>query len=93
MNTTQTQQPTRSGQFVRDIRTGKLGITTEAPRARKPIIGVMYQGAAYSVLSQLADLVTIELVEPAAEANDMFTHAPDTCWACDHGRRVAAGTR
>ena len=72
MNTTQTQ-PTRSGQFVRDIRTGKLGITTDAPRARKPIIGVMYQGAAYSVLSQIADLVTVELAEPAA-----FSPTPTT---------------
>ena len=89
MNTTQTQ-PTRSGQFVRDIRTGKLGITTDAPRARKPIIGVMYQGAAYSVLSQIADLVTVELVETAADAADIFTHEPGACWACDHGRRVAA---
>ena len=93
MNTTQTQ-PTRSGQFVRDIRTGKLGITTDAPRARKPIIGVMYQGAAYSVLSQIADLVTVELAEgTVSEASDMFTHVPGACWACDHGRRVAAGTR
>ena len=66
MNTTQT--PTHPGQFVRDLRTGKIGITTDAPRARKPIIGVMYQGASYSVLSQITDLVTVELVEPDAQS-------------------------
>ena len=61
-NTTQTQ-PTRPGQFVRDIRTGQVGITTEFPMKRKPAIGVMFAGSNYSVLAQVADLVRVRMTE------------------------------
>lgn len=57
-NTTQTQ-PHRPGQFVRDTSTGKVGITTDFPRKRKPAIGVMFAGSNYSVLAQLADLTVV----------------------------------
>ena len=64
MNTTQ-QQPYRAGQFVRNIKTGKLGMTTDAPRKRTPTIATMYQGAPYDVLEQIDELVVVELVEVA----------------------------
>ena len=54
--------PTQAGQAVRDPR-GRIGITTDAPRAKSPRIGVMFIGANYSVLAQVDELTVIQIVE------------------------------
>lgn len=54
--------PTQAGQAVRDPR-GRIGITTDAPRAKSSRIGVMFIGANYSVLAQVDELTVIQIVE------------------------------
>lgn len=54
--------PTEAGQVVRDPR-GRIGITTDAPRAKSSRIGVMFIGANYSVLAQVDELTVIQIVE------------------------------
>lgn len=54
--------PPQAGQAVRDPR-GRIGITTDAPRAKSPRIGVMFIGANYSVLAQVDELTVIQIVE------------------------------
>lgn len=56
-------QPTHPGQAVKDTRTGRIGITTDYPKARTPRIGVMFLGGKWEVAAQLADLNVIEIVE------------------------------
>lgn len=54
--------PTQAGQAVRDPR-GRIGITTDAPRAKSSRIGVMFLGANYSVLAQVDELTVIQIVD------------------------------
>ena len=63
--------PTRAGQAVRDEQ-GRIGITADWPRKRTPSIEVMFLGANYTVLAQVADLTVItitEKLEPTQEEN------------------------
>ena len=53
--------PTGAGQFVRDTRNGRIGITTDEPRKTTPRIPVMFSGAAYPVLCQLDELERVEV--------------------------------
>lgn len=48
--------PTHAGQVVRNVETGKRGITTDAPAVRTPTISVQYVGGPYPVREQLAAL-------------------------------------
>ncbi|WP_406245868.1 hypothetical protein ACI7YT_12570 [Microbacterium sp. M] len=54
-------RPTRAGQPVLDTTTQKVGITTDAPMARTPRIGVQFIGANYPVLCQLENLTVVEI--------------------------------
>lgn len=54
-------QPTRGGQAVCDIRTGRLGITTGPPMSRTPSIGVIFLGSEYDVRAQLEDLEVVHV--------------------------------
>lgn len=58
--------PTYGGQAVKNIATGRLGITTDVQAVRTPTIGVMYLGAAYSVREQIDQLTVVELQEVVA---------------------------
>ena len=55
--------PTRGGQAVRDTRTGRIGITTDAPMKRSPRIGVQFIGRPHETISYLEDLEVIEIAE------------------------------
>ena len=52
--------PTRAGQMVKGA-DGTIGITTDQPMKRTPRIGVMFVGASYPVLTDIADLEVIKL--------------------------------
>lgn len=51
--------PNAPGQLVISTVSGVLGITTDAPRARTPRIGVIFIGSPYSVVCDLSDLKTV----------------------------------
>jgi len=55
------KHPTRAGQAVQDIATGKIGITTDEMMKRTPRIGVIFLGHNYSVLCQIEELRVVEI--------------------------------
>lgn len=55
--------PTYAGQAVRNNLTGNIGITTSAPMARSPRIGVIYLSAPYDISEWIEHLEVIEIAE------------------------------
>ena len=67
MSDTTPQVSGRAGQAVRDIRTGKFGITTGDRAASTPTIGVIFLGGNYAVRMQLDELEPVTLAVVDAE--------------------------
>lgn len=58
--------PEYGGEAVRHVESGRIGITTSAPKERAGTIGVQYLGAPYDVRVAVDELTVIGLAEVTA---------------------------
>lgn len=68
----ESNKPTMGGQVVRDVTTGLIGVTTDAPSRRTSQIHVSFIGQPYSVRASVNDLVVIELIETIEKAKGIL---------------------